>query len=485
MANVSKVAGSFGRLWGKGRESFLPEVRRILSVSGNQATSYLQGLVTSDLTQPPVHPRPESEGYASPGVPKRYQRKEDDPVVEFNNNLRATCFLDNKGRVVTDSLLWKVDDEHYYIDCPGSSADALLKHLRQYKLRRTKVEIEDASQKMTSHVVFGTLASQGAPPGYLVGMDPRHPSLGMRVIKLAKEGETIEEQQNQFAKLMNNVFPESHGNYELVRRLAGVAEGKELAGRVALETNQEFLNAVSFHKGCYLGQELTARVHYTGAVRKRIMPLLLIDAHTEVPQSWSVASSFQQGRSLNKFTKKELKTLPARLPRLSVLTAGNLVAITTGSVEPEGDAIDQAAALELQKVQERATTLLNRIEISCQSGADIVDCSDEKKIGQIISPPVKGTNVVLALMKLDAVGMMSNGVWSRTNKVTIGDSEEVFRYLPYLPLWWPDIDPETGKAKEVDGDENDDNDEEEEVFQKKEAKVEFETGQLSEEKKTE
>jgi folate-binding protein YgfZ len=391
------------------------------------------------------------------------------PEVEFTDRLRAACFLDHKGRIVTDSLLWKTDESQYFIDVPGATADSLLQHLHAFKLRRSKVTIADRTLDMSSHVIFGTLNAGGSPPGYLSGVDPRHPSLGMRVLQLPSEsssnGEntsTLNEQDSDnlslstrheaFAKLVSKVFPTSPGNYELVRRLAGVAEGSELTGKIALETNQEHLQAVSFHKGCYLGQELTARVHHTGAVRKRILPLLLLDPYTEVPQAWGLASSLQQGRAGKKFSAEELRSLPTRLPRLSVLTAGNLVAITTGSIEPPGEAVDNAARDELAQIKSRAAALLARLETDCTPGAKIVDTKDGKTIGQIVAPPVKGTNVVLAIMRLESVGLLQGGVWSKTNKVRIGNGQEL-RYLPYLPLWWPDLDPKTGKARaeDVDG----------------------------------
>jgi folate-binding protein YgfZ len=371
-----------------------------------------------------------------------------------------------------------MDDHHYYIDCPASAADSLLNHLNQYKLRRSKVSIKDQTDEITSHVVFGTLNAQGSPPGYLTAMDPRHPSLGMRVLGLPSEPETSDDNDQEtpeeistttiadrhahFAKMMSQTFPDSPGNYELVRRLAGVPEGSEITGKIALETNQEFLNAVSFHKGCYLGQELTARVHFTGAIRKRVMPLLLVDPFTQVPQAWNLASNLQQGRELKRFTPREEAALPSRLPRLSVLTAGNLVAVTTGSIEPEGPAVDEDAQKEWDNMQKTMAAFVQSIEDDCQAGAKIVDKDSGKTIGQVLSPPVKGTNVVLALMRMDSVGMVQGGTWSKTNKVKIGDSPSAtfYRTLPYLPLWWPEIDPETGKAKEETEDDEEEDDEE-------------------------
>lgn len=504
MSAAQKVIGSFGRLWGRGHESFGPDLRRIFSISGKGATTYLQGLVTSDLNTLPTPPKPEPIDTKEAGVPERLQRTspEEFGTLEFTDRLRATCFLDNTGRIVTDSLLWKIDPEHYYIDCPGSAADKLLAHLKQYKMRRTKVEIQDCTDQVASHVVFGTLNTQGTPPGLLASMDPRHPSLGMRVLQLppltppndaekdsgssensnmASSSSSLEDRKAQFSRIMARAFPMAAGNYETARKLAGIAEGSEITGKIALETNQEFLNAVSFSKGCYLGQELTARVQHTGAIRKRLLPLFLMDTTTQIPTPWALASDLQKGRNLQRFSKRELKKLPTRLPRISIAAAGQLVAILTGSIadpfkydddyqansnkeKKVGDNIAAVAADDdlVQVVQDKAQELLNEIEQYAVPDAKIVDLADGKTIGRIVSPAVPGTNTVVAMMRLDSVGLTGTCIdtfWSKTNKVKIGDSEKEFRYLPYLPLWWPDLDPETGKARDDDVEEEEEEEE--------------------------
>jgi transferase CAF17, mitochondrial len=464
---MSKVVGSFGRLWGRGFESFQPEQRRILSISGTGATTYLQGLVTCDLMSEPTPPKPEPLDERQPGIPAQYQRTPEDfeslPKVEFSKKCRAACFLDNKGRILTDSLLWKANEEQYFIDVPSDTSDTLLQHLKQFKLRRTKVDIQDFSDRISTHVVFGTLNAEATPPGFMAAMDPRHPSLGMRVLTLpnneSQQSTSTLDQRKRFSDMLSATFPESIGNYDLVRRLVGVAEGAEIQGKVASECNQEFLNAVSYHKGCYLGQELTARVHHTGVLRKRIMPLFMIGTKTEVPGAWTVASQLQEGRNLKKFNQHELKHLPSKLPRLSVLGAGNLVGLMSASIAPEIPDNLPEAQEELNKVQREAGFLLDGLEQHAIQGSKITDVKDGKSIGQIVTSPVKGTNVVLAMMRLDRVGLLGDdSVWDRTNRVKIGDNSPEYRYLPYLPLWWPKIDGATGKEL-IEEDEEDEEDE--------------------------
>lgn len=460
---MSKVVGSFGRLWGRGHETFLSDRRRILSISGKGATSYLQGLVTSDLLSDPTPPRPEPLEDRQPGIPDEYQRTSEDydalPRVEFSKKCRATCFLDNKGRIVTDSLLWKASEDHYYIDVASTTADTLLSHLKQFKLRRTKVDIHDCSDEMSSHVVFGTLNAEATPDGFMAAMDPRHPSMGMRVLTLPNQS-TPESRKESFAGIMSSTFPESIGNYDLVRRLVGIAEGDEIQGKTALECNQEFLNAVSFHKGCYLGQELTARVQHTGVLRKRVMPLFIMGTNTEIPNAWTVASQLQEGRKMHKFSDQELSQLPTKLPRLSVLGAGNLVGLMTASILPNIPEHESEAQNEVKKMQKEAEALLATLEEYAAVGTKITDAKDGKTVGQIVAPPVKGTNVVLAQMRLDRVGLLADSVWDRNNRVKLGDGSSELRYLPYVPLWWPAIDESNGKGLEDDIDFEDEDSEE-------------------------
>eukprot|EP00529_Nitzschia_sp_RCC80_P022954 CAMPEP_0113449044 /NCGR_PEP_ID=MMETSP0014_2-20120614/5087_1 /TAXON_ID=2857 /ORGANISM="Nitzschia sp." /LENGTH=464 /DNA_ID=CAMNT_0000340291 /DNA_START=59 /DNA_END=1449 /DNA_ORIENTATION=+ /assembly_acc=CAM_ASM_000159 len=462
-ATTTTLAGNFGRLWRRGHETLSPDGRRILSVTGAGATTFLQGLVTCDLTQPPSVPKEEeAEGDKENNQDSSNDSGDDEGLmgVDFSDELRPATFLDSKGRILTDSLLWKIDETQYYVDVPNDgSASLLQQHLKQFILRRTKVKLKDVSDAMSSHVVYGTLNARGSPPGMLTKVDPRHPSLGVRVLSLEK---AIPEQD--FAKMMaggggggstsgaedsssstSAMFPEMPGTYSLIRKLSGVAEGSELHGRVAGETNQEFLNAVSFTKGCYLGQELTARVQYTGAIRKRIMPLFITDLNMQVPQPWLIASQIQGKEVAKRADAEERNDEDAlgkisestdvndgiggdaggspRLPRLSASAAGAVVGMMSGSsplTSSDGD--DPSTEKDQQLLEAQSEALFERLQMY-KPGDKIVDTKDGKTIGQIIALPEPGTNVLLAQMRLDRVGLLGEDhAWSHTNKVTIGET---------------------------------------------------------------
>ena len=99
-----------------------------------------------------------------------------------------------------------------------------------------------------------------------------------------------------------------------------------------------------------------------------------------------------------------------------------------------------------QLLEAQSGSLFERLQMY-KPGDKIVDTKDGKTIGQIIALPEPGTNVLLAQMRLDRVGLLGEDhAWSHTNKVTIGETDpDPLRYLPYLPLWWPKIDRTTGK----------------------------------------
>jgi transferase CAF17, mitochondrial len=153
-----KIHGHYGRLWGRGYEVLLD--RCVLRVRGSDATKFLQNLVTANLNVPPTPPIPEPADAAMPGVPQHILQEQHQNDIEFSPFLRSACFLDPRGRLVTDALLWKADESTYYIDIARDSGDVLLQHLHQYKLRRSKVAIEDVSSSSSSnqHPVSGFTA---------------------------------------------------------------------------------------------------------------------------------------------------------------------------------------------------------------------------------------------------------------------------------------------------------------------------------------
>jgi tRNA-modifying protein YgfZ len=147
--------------------------------------------------------------------------------------------LTPQGKCLFDFLVW-ADGEDLLLDCEASAADELIKRLSLYRLRRPITIERDVSLA----VHWSPDAPRGVP-------DPRLPELGRRWLESADDP--------------------SSGWLEHRLRL-GVCEGRaELGDLLWLECNAAELNGVSFAKGCFVGQENTARMNWRQKVNRRLV----------------------------------------------------------------------------------------------------------------------------------------------------------------------------------------------------------------------
>ena len=199
--------------------------RSVIRVQGSDSMDFLQGLMTNDV-----------------------QHLEQQPSI-------YSLFLNTQGRILFDTFVVKNDSEGHelLIDCDHHVAGRLVKHLKMFKVRR-KLDISlQEHQKVWA-------ANESIDDG-LCYQDSRCNHLGWRVIAESLDFKICDIE-----------------DYQLLRFQQGIPEGSlEIPpGKCTpLEYNVEYMHGVSFHKGCYIGQELTARTHHTGVIRKRIMPLSL------------------------------------------------------------------------------------------------------------------------------------------------------------------------------------------------------------------
>lgn len=150
--------------------------------------------------------------------------------------------LTPQGKALFDFLVWREGDD-LLIDCEADAAEALAKRLSLYRLRR-RIDIA-VDSGVAVHWSAG--ASEGAP-------DPRLPALGHRWLGPPAEGEAAD------------------GDYRAHRLSLGVPEGQaELGDILWLETNAAELGGVSFSKGCYVGQENTARMNWRQKINRRLV----------------------------------------------------------------------------------------------------------------------------------------------------------------------------------------------------------------------
>jgi hypothetical protein len=148
--------------------------------------------------------------------------------------------LTAQGKALFDFLVW-ADGDDLLLDCEADQADALIRRLTLYRLRRQiRIARDDGL------AVHWTLAGERGVP------DPRLPALGRRWIAPADEAAQ---------------------GWRAHRLKLGVAEGAAELGSdktLWLEANAAELNGVSFSKGCYVGQENTARMNWRQKVNRRL-----------------------------------------------------------------------------------------------------------------------------------------------------------------------------------------------------------------------
>lgn len=247
--------------------------RSLLRVSGKESAAFLQGLITNDIQHL-------EEGSAS----------------------IYSLFLNIKGRVMYDTILYKGNEENiFYIECDTQVIESLEKHLKMYRVRR-KIDITSLDKKMKVWSMFdpgevfendegvasenknslegsifpcGTASSTGSKfiDSIIICEDPRSSSFGLRILS-----ESNIEKSEITKHLDSDIsIPKDSLSYREFRYKLGIGEGvNDLPpGKpLPLEINCDYLHGVSFHKGCYIGQELTARTYHTGVVRKRLLPLI-------------------------------------------------------------------------------------------------------------------------------------------------------------------------------------------------------------------
>jgi len=162
------------------------------------------------------------------------------------------ALLSAQGKTMFDFLVWEGDDGALLLDCEADAAEELVKRLSLYRLRR-KIEI---AQDPTLAVHWSAQARDGAVA------DPRLPELGYRWIAPVSDGDDA-----------------ADATWRAHRLSLGVPETRDELGDILwLETNAVELNGVSFVKGCYIGQENTARMNWRQKVNRRLVVVPLDDS---------------------------------------------------------------------------------------------------------------------------------------------------------------------------------------------------------------
>ena len=212
--------------------------RGVIAVGGEDRASFLQGLISNDTTK--VAP----------------------------NRAVWAALLTPQGRFLNDMFVADGGGDTLLLETERERAAALARKLTLYKLR-SKVTVGDRGAAVEVAVAFGPGVEKLVPlSGATAFLDPRLPALGVRVLAPAGQASAL-----LAACGAEQADP---GAYEKLRLSLGVPDGsRDLLPEKALllESGFDELNGVDWNKGCYMGQELTARTKYRGLVRKRLFPV--------------------------------------------------------------------------------------------------------------------------------------------------------------------------------------------------------------------
>jgi tRNA-modifying protein YgfZ len=214
----------------------LPD-RGVIKLGGKDARKFLNGLVTTDITN----------------------------VTE--QSPRFAALLTPQGKIIVDFIVASgdsPDDQELYLDCPKALAATLLERLAFYKLR-AKIEVEDFSD------ILCILALWDDPAPGRWGLrypDPRLPALGWRCI-------SAPDPANAAAFGADLVDAR---DYEAHRIALGVPSGGLdfiYGDTFPHEADMDQLGGVDFDKGCFVGQEVVSRMEHRGTARTRVVPVTL------------------------------------------------------------------------------------------------------------------------------------------------------------------------------------------------------------------
>jgi folate-binding protein YgfZ len=204
--------------------------RGIVRVRGPEARAFLQGLVTGNV------------------------------VTLGANEARWAALLSPQGKILFDFLM-SVEPDAILLDVKAEKIPDLIKRLTMYKLR-AKVEILDESERLGVIALYGGVIGEGA-------RDTRHPDMGTRILATAAEIP---------AAMLTFGGDAGLGDYNSHRIALGVPEGGVdfvYGDAFPHEADMDQLNGVDFKKGCFVGQEVVARMHYRGSIRNRVLKVLL------------------------------------------------------------------------------------------------------------------------------------------------------------------------------------------------------------------
>ena len=219
--------------------------RAAIELSGEAVGSFLNDLLTSEISKLPV------------------------------GEMQMSCLLSPQGRILHDMLIFRIKADRFWIEVSKNQMLSLKKSFEMYRLRKI-VTIKILKKWCSGHLFYKN-EKHFTPEkikeirldlndNEFIFKDPRCVALGLHLIKndkISKETKRnwkeVELPTWEIIRISNMV---PLGNTDLTQNRA-----------LALEANLDIFSAVDFNKGCFIGQEVTARTKYRGLVKKRLIPI--------------------------------------------------------------------------------------------------------------------------------------------------------------------------------------------------------------------
>jgi len=223
------------------------EDRGLISISGKDAREYLQNIITNDINK----------------------------VSETSSVFSA--LLSPQGKYLFEFFVIK-SNNGYFLDCYDKTTEELIKNLAKYKLR-SQIEIKDMSSEFVIGIISldkfkeiqnneknkaSTILYKESP----IFIDSRRKELGARILSNIKKLDSTIKELNLEKSDIKTYLDRTYRHGIPVKGLENLKE--KLFG---LEANFESLNGIDFKKGCYVGQENTARMKLKNKLRRKLMPI--------------------------------------------------------------------------------------------------------------------------------------------------------------------------------------------------------------------
>lgn len=301
--------------------------KSLLTITGKDSADFLQGLITNDIRQLSC-----------------------DNHSKYNSSCIYSFFLNNTGRIIADLFVYrfmtKQNNENnaiIFLEVDHQLSSILTKLLKRYKIK-SKVSIRNTESDWQCYAIFPCVAENHSSEivrlndedsKTILINDPRNNHFGYKMIS------TIQSIDELICRL-NEMDPSSEwkiskvdeDRYRSFRYQYGIGEGIldfPAESSLPFDANGDILNGISFQKGCYIGQELTARTYHTGVIRKRVMPIKIIDPPIESDQMLQMQNIIDtQGKTVGRFRSNYGNQGLAILKFDSILSDSKLKLSSTG-----------------------------------------------------------------------------------------------------------------------------------------------------------